>query len=66
MKQYDVECPNCGTVNKGLFLEETNGRMICEHCLAEYQHKDFGGGAVMRIPVFEIDKLPDYLRKLAG
>lgn len=32
MKQYDVECPNCGTVNKGLYLEETNGWMICEHC----------------------------------
>lgn len=66
MKQYDVECPNCGTMNKSLYLEETNGWMICEHCLAENQHEDFGGGAVIRIPVFDIDKLPDYLRRLAG
>ena len=66
MKQYDVECPNCGTVNKGLYLEETNGWMICEHCLTEYQHEDFGGGDVMKIPVFDIDQLPAYLRRLAG
>lgn len=38
MKQYDMKCPNCGTMNKGLYLEETNGWMICEHCLAESQH----------------------------
>ena len=25
MKQYDVKCPVCGTVNKGLFLDETEG-----------------------------------------
>ena len=66
MKQYDVECPNCGTVNKGLYLEETNGWMKCERCLAESQHEDFGGEPVIRIPVFDIDKLPAYLRRLAG
>lgn len=32
MKQYDVKCPICGTVNKGLFLDETEGWMECEHC----------------------------------
>lgn len=66
MKQYDVECPNCGTLNKGLYLEETNGWMICEHCLAESQHEDFGGGEVIRIPVFDIDHLPEFLRRAAG
>ena len=29
---YDVKCPVCGTVNRGLNLEETEGRMICERC----------------------------------
>lgn len=66
MEQHDVKCPNCGTMNKGLYLEETNGWMICEHCLAENQREDLGGGAVIRIPVFKIDKLPDYLRRFAG
>ncbi|MDD3400385.1 MAG: translation initiation factor 2 [Eubacteriales bacterium] len=32
MKAYDIKCPICGTVNKQLYLEETNGWMECEHC----------------------------------
>ena len=32
MKQYDVKCPICGTVNRGLYLEETEGWMECEKC----------------------------------
>ena len=35
MKQYDIKCPVCGTVNYGLFLQETDGRMECEHCGTE-------------------------------
>ncbi len=30
--QYDEKCPVCGTINKGLNLEETNGWFECEHC----------------------------------
>lgn len=29
---YDVRCPKCGTENKNLFLEETDGWMECEGC----------------------------------
>ena len=32
MKQYDAECPVCGRINKGLYLEETGGWMECEAC----------------------------------
>ena len=32
MKQYDSVCPICGTLNKGLYLDETEGWMECEHC----------------------------------
>ena len=32
MKMYDVRCPVCGTVNRNLYLEETDGLMECEHC----------------------------------
>lgn len=32
MKQFDVKCPICGSVNHNLYLEETHGWMECEHC----------------------------------
>jgi transcription elongation factor Elf1 len=32
MKKYNVTCPICGTVNKNLYLEETDGWMECEKC----------------------------------
>ena len=32
MKSYDLHCPICGTVNRGLYLEETDGWMECEKC----------------------------------
>ena len=28
----NIRCPICGTVNKGLDLEETRGYMECIHC----------------------------------
>ncbi len=32
MKRYDIKCPICGTLNRNLDLEETNGWMECEKC----------------------------------
>ena len=32
MKSYDLRCPICGAVNRGLYLEETEGWMECEKC----------------------------------
>lgn len=32
MKSYDLRCPTCGAVNRGLYLEETDGWMECEKC----------------------------------
>ena len=32
MKGKDVRCPICGTVNRSLFLEETEGNYECECC----------------------------------
>lgn len=32
MKLYDAECPVCGRINRGLYLEETKGWMECEAC----------------------------------
>jgi uncharacterized Zn finger protein len=32
MKSYDLRRPICGAVNRGLYLEETDGWMECEKC----------------------------------
>ena len=32
MKGFTVKCPICGTLNKSLFLEETEGTYECERC----------------------------------
>ncbi len=32
MKSYDLRCPICRAVNRGLYLEETDGWMECEKC----------------------------------
>ena len=32
MRTYDVKCPICGKINRGLFLEETEGWMECDQC----------------------------------
>ncbi len=32
MAQCNVKCPICGTLNKNLNLEETEGWFICEQC----------------------------------
>ena len=34
MERYDVKCPICGTMNRDLYLEETDGWMECEKCHA--------------------------------
>ena len=32
MSKQDVKCPKCGCVNKGLYLDETDGCMECIKC----------------------------------
>lgn len=32
LKTVDVKCPICDTINKGLYMEETDGWMECEKC----------------------------------
>ena len=36
MNSKDVKCPICGTVNRGLDLDETDGWMECERCHGVY------------------------------
>ena len=32
MRSFDRVCPVCGQMNRGLYLDETNGFMECERC----------------------------------
>lgn len=62
MKQYDVKCPICGTVNRGLYLEETEGWMECEKCkntvmLVEHMR-------TKKLPVYTMDQLPRTAAKM--
>lgn len=55
MSATDVKCPICGTVNRSLDLEETDGWMECEHC----------GNTVqlirkIQMPDFLADEMKDY------
>ena len=52
MKQYDITCPICGTVNKGLYLDETDGWMVCEKCGNETQDMNYVRQHTVKVPVF--------------
>ena len=32
MRSFDRVCPVCGQMNRGLYLDETDGFMECERC----------------------------------
>ncbi len=55
MKQYDVKCPLCGTLNRGLYLDETEGWMECEHCHETVRVQEYV--KLKKIPVFNMDRI---------
>ena len=57
MKQYDIKCSCCGTVNKGLYLDETGGWMICEHCHAETMDGEYARQHSVRLPLLTMSQL---------
>ena len=57
MKQYDIKCPICGTWNKGLFLDETNGWMECQHCHVETQSMEYLNDHVVIVPLLTMSEL---------
>lgn len=56
MEEYNVKCPACGAMNRGLLLKETDGWFICERCKLEIQAQEF----------FRITSIPEYtMRQVA-
>lgn len=64
-EQYDVMCPICGTVNKGLYLNETDGWMICERCQTEVCDMAYVQAHSVRIPVYRMSDIPRLEEKKA-
>ena len=65
MKQYDITCPICGTLNKGWYLEETGGWMICEHCQSEVMDTDYARKHSKTIPLLRLDQLAQFAAREA-
>lgn len=54
--KYDIKCPFCGFVNRGLYLDETGGSMECSACgrvTRGIVAHPFG-----RIPVYTLSGIP--------
>lgn len=61
MAQYKETCPNCGTENKNLYLEETEGRYICENCMKLQQSKKIT--PINRVPLLTSQQMAVLARR---
>ena len=52
MNAKDVKCPICGTVNRSLDLDETDGWMECESCHNAVQILEYAKSR--RVPVYQM------------
>lgn len=52
MNAKDVKCPICGTVNRSLDLDETDGWMECESCHNAVQILKYAKSR--RVPVYQM------------
>ncbi len=46
-----MTCPICGTLNKGLYLEETDGWMECGHCHSVVKEVRYDANHTAAIPL---------------
>ena len=49
----DVKCPICGSVEKGLNLDETDGWFVCSKCKSEVMLLD--EAETVNVPVYSMD-----------
>lgn len=52
---YDAKCPVCGKLNKDMYLEETEGRFVCDKCGSEIEIPRFK--KPKRIPIYDAERL---------
>lgn len=64
MIQYDVKCPACGKINKGLYLAETGGWMECECCGAIVEAAVFHDGKTL--PILTTELYAEVLTRAVG
>lgn len=55
--KVDEKCPLCGTINKGLNLEETEGWFECEKCKQTVNNLNPKYAKVHKIPKYNIEDL---------
>ena len=68
MNAKDVKCPICGTVNRSLDLDETDGWMECESCHNAVQILKYAKSR--RVPVYQMAdcnlRIPLNKKKIEG
>ena len=57
MKRYDIRCPICGSVNKSLFLEETEGWFECEKC-GTLTQQSFSDRTILPMSIYRDSAVP--------
>ncbi len=62
MLKTNVRCPICGTVNYGLYLEETGGLMECECCKTVTCSEPDFERLLTRIPILKTRWLLEHAR----
>ena len=68
MEKYDVPCPLCGTLNKGLYLDETNGWMVCEKCDQAVRVLRYGSRRrkkAKQLPIYTCEQLAILAKQMA-
>lgn len=55
MSAVDARCPACGTINKSVDLEETDGWMECESCGEVTQQMKYV--MTRRVPRYEMNEV---------
>lgn len=61
MKVYNEVCPNCGTLNYHLDLDETGGVYECECCKQIIKSKTYGMDFTV-LPLFDLSDSIDQVR----
>ena len=64
MKTYDAECPFCGTLNKNVYLEETDGFMECCKCGLTSLVPEHTSYKWIYTPVTELKYFTEYLQMM--